>query len=139
MVSEEEAVDVQVELLGEGDVHSRLWWVLLVLNDFGHSQPYLLAWLLLELVFKPKEQAWEHIKDLFFGFMNFAIPKRDWQELELNRPRSDFDSGIRDWGQWVSLSILQLEVTDWHFGSQFARLILQRGSRMELRGLKMEH
>ena len=110
----------------------------MVLDDFGHNQQYLLAWLLLGLVFKPKEQAWEHIKDLFFEFMNFAITKKDWQELELNLPRSDFVCG-RDWGQWVSLSILQLEVTDWHFGSRFARLILQRGSRMELRGLKMEH
>jgi|TARA_B110000285_G_scaffold231896_2_gene301683 hypothetical protein len=65
----------------------------LVLDDFGHNQQYLLAWLLLGLVFKPKEQAWEHIKDLFFGFMNFAITKKDWQELELNLPRSDFDCG----------------------------------------------
>ena len=65
----------------------------MVLDDFGHNQQYLLAWLLLGLVFKPKEQAWEHIKDLFFVFMNFAITKKDWQELELNLPRSDFDYG----------------------------------------------
>ena len=96
MVSEEEAVDVQVELLGEEDAHSRLWSVLLVLDDCGHSQQYLLALLFLALVFKPKEQAWEHIKDSFFGFMNFAITEKDWQELELNLPRSDFGCGIRD-------------------------------------------
>ena len=68
----------------------------MVLDDFGHNQLYFLAWQLLELAFKPKEQAWEHIKDLFFGFMNFAITKKGWQELELNLPRSDFGSGIRD-------------------------------------------
>jgi hypothetical protein len=68
----------------------------LVLDDFGHNQLYLLAWLLLELIFKPKEQAWERIKGLSFEFMNFAITKKDLQELELNLPRCDFDCCIRD-------------------------------------------